>query len=127
VASVRRNGRDLLLALAVSAVLWVAMVPGSEVQETTIRVRVVVQDLPPGYTLQKVDPEEVLVTASGSRRTLLFTRPGDFEVDVDGILVQLGRQRFKVETSAVKHPRGITILAVQPDRINVVVAGGTHG
>jgi diadenylate cyclase len=124
---VRRNGRDLLLAIAISLVLWAALVPGSEVKETTIRARVVVQDLPPGYVLEKVDPEEVTVTASGPRRTLLFASPGDFELDVDAILVQLGRRRFKVDSGSVKHPRGVSILAVQPDRINIVVAGGEHG
>jgi diadenylate cyclase len=128
---VRRNGRDLLLAIAISLVLWAAVVPGSEVAETVVRVRVVVQDLPPGYVLEKVTPEEVTVTASGPRRTLLFTGPADFEVDVDAILVQLGRRRFEVDPGDVKPPRGVKILAVQPGRIDLSVrapgASPSHG
>jgi diadenylate cyclase len=120
---VRRNGRDLLLAIAISLVLWTAVVPGSEVTETVVRVRVVVQDVPPGYVLEKVDPEEVTVTASGPRRRLLFTDPGDFELDVDGILVQLGRRRFDVDPGDVKHPPGVNVLAVQPNRIGLSVRG----
>jgi len=118
---VRRNARDLLLAIAISLVLWTAVVPGSEVTETMVRVRVVVQDVPPGFVLEKVDPEEVTVTASGPRRTLLFTDPGDFELDVDAILLQLGRRGFDVDTGDVKHPRGVSIVAVQPSRINLSV------
>jgi hypothetical protein len=118
---VRRNARDLLLAIAISLVLWIAVVPGSEVTETVVRARVVVEDVPPGYVLERIDPEEVTVTASGPRRTLLFTDPGDFELDVDAILLQLGRRGFDVDTGDVKHPRGVNILAVQPSRINLSV------
>jgi diadenylate cyclase len=125
--TVRRNGRDLLLATAISMVLWVAVVPGSEVTETVVRARVVVQDVPPGYVLEKVEPEEVSVTASGPRRSLLFIDPGDFEVDVDAILLQLGRRGFDVDAGDVKHPRGVSILAVQPGRINLSVRAPAAG
>jgi uncharacterized protein (TIGR00159 family) len=119
--AVRRNARDLVLAVGISLVLWTAVVPGSEVTETLVRVRVAVQDVPSGYVLEKVDPEEVTVTASGPRRSLLFTAPGDFELDVDGILVQLGRRRFDVDPGDVKHPPGVNVLAVQPGRIELTV------
>ncbi len=116
-----RKGRDVLLAVAISLALWVAVVPGSEVTETVVRVRVVVEDVPPGYVLEKVEPEEVAVTASGPRRTLLFAAPDDFELEVDAILLQLGRRGFDVDAGDVKHPRGVNILAVQPNRINLSV------
>jgi diadenylate cyclase len=119
--SLRRNGRDMLLALGISAVLWVAVVQGSEVTETVVRVRVVVQDVPPGYALEKVRPEEVTVTASGPRRTLLLAGPDDFELDVDGILLQLGRRTFEVDSGDVKHPPGVHVLAVEPDHIELSV------
>jgi uncharacterized protein (TIGR00159 family) len=119
--AVRRNGRDLALALAISLLLWAAVVPGSEVTESVVRVRVVVQDLPPGYVLADVQPQEVTVTASGPRRNLIFASPGDFELDVDAILVQLGRRRFEVDPGDVKRPPGVNVLAVQPDRIDLSV------
>ena len=78
---------------------------------------VVVQDLPPGYELQKVEPPEVVATVSGPRRALLLSRRDDFELDVDAILVRLGRRNFEVDPSDVKHPTGITVLTVQPERI----------
>jgi diadenylate cyclase len=119
--ALRRNVGDLLLALGISTVLWVAVVPGSEVTETVVRVRVAVQDVPPGYVLEKVDPEEVTVTASGPRRTLLLSGPADFELDVDAILVQLGRRTFEVDSGDVKHPAGVHVLSVEPDRIQLSV------
>jgi diadenylate cyclase len=119
--SLRRNGRDLLLALGITAVLWVAVVQGSEVTETLVRVRVVVQDVPPGYVLENIQPQEVTVTASGPRRTLLLAGPDDFELDVDAILLQLGRRTFEVDSGDVKHPPGVHVLAVDPGRIELSV------
>jgi hypothetical protein len=78
---------------------------------------VTVQDLPPGYVLEKVEPETVEATVSGPRRSLLFAAPGDFELDLDAILVRLGRRRFEADPGDVKHPRGVTILGVRPDHI----------
>lgn len=118
---VRRDGRDLLLAIAISLALWAAVVPGSELAQTVVRVRVVAQDVPPGFAVEKVEPQEVAVTASGPRRTLLFTSPGDFELDVDAFLVQLGRRRFEVTPEDVKHPPGVNVLAVQPGHIELSV------
>jgi diadenylate cyclase len=118
---VRRNGRDLLAAAAISLVLWAAVVPGSEMTETVLPVRVVVQDLPPGYVLDKVEPADVTVTASGPRRTLLLAGPDDFQLDVDAILVQLGRRGFDVDPGDVRRPPGVTVVAVQPPRVSLSV------
>ena len=72
------------------------MVPGSEVTETVVRVRVVVEDVPPGYVLEKVELEEVVVTASGPRRTLSFAAPHQLPTLHHAILLQLGRRGFDV-------------------------------
>jgi hypothetical protein len=96
-------------------------VPGSEMPETVLPVRVVVQDLPPGYVLDRVEPADVTVTASGPRRTLLLAGPDDFQLDVDAILVQLGRRGFDVDPGDVKRPPGVTVVAVQPPRVSLQV------
>jgi diadenylate cyclase len=121
--SLRRSGREAILAAAISLFLWVALVPGSQVMETALHVPVVVRDLPPGFVLEKVDPEEVDITVSAPRRTLLFAAPDDFGLDVDAIFVQLGRRSFQVDPGDVKHPRGVTVVAVRPDRIQLTVRG----
>ena len=121
--SLRRSGREAILAAAISLILWVALVPGSQVMETALHVPVVVRDLPPGFVLEKVDPEGVDITVSGPRRTLLFAAPDDFGLDVDAIFVQLGRRSFQVDPGDVKHPRGVTVVAVRPDRIQLTVRG----
>jgi diadenylate cyclase len=113
----RRNWRPALLAAAISLVLWTAFVPGSQVVATIVHVPVAVEDLPPGWLLEKVEPAEVAVTVSGPRRRLLFARAADFELEVDAIFVQLGRRSFEVDPGDVRHPKGLDILAVQPGRI----------
>jgi uncharacterized protein (TIGR00159 family) len=121
--SLRGSGREAALATAISLILWVALVPGSQVMDTVLHVPVVVRDVPPGYVLEQVEPEEVDITVSGPRRTLLFAAPGDFGLDVDAIFVQLGRRSFQVDPGDVKHPRGVTVVAVRPDRIQLAVRG----
>jgi diadenylate cyclase len=120
-AWLRTSGRDVLLAVAVSLVLWVALVPGSEVSETVVRVPVDVEDLPPGYVLEQVEPESVDVTVSGPRRTLLLAGPGDFALGVDAILVKLGRRSFGIDSTDVRHPRGVNVVAVAPGRVELAV------
>jgi diadenylate cyclase len=118
---VRRNAGEAVLAVAISLVLWVALVPGSEVAETVVHVPVAVEDLPPGYALEKVEPDALDVTVSGPRRALLLAAPGDFALGVDAILVKLGRRSFEVDPTDVQHPRGITVVAVTPARVQLTV------
>jgi len=114
---VRATWREAVAAIAVSVALWVAVVPGSTVTEAVVRVPVAVQDLPPGYVLEKVEPEAVEATVSGPRRSLLLAAPTDFELDLDAILVKLGRRRFEADAGDVKHPRGVSILSIRPDHV----------
>ncbi len=118
---VKRNGRDALLALAISLLLWAVLVPGSETMETVVQVPVSVEDLPPGYVLDGVTPEAVDVTVAGPRRTLLLSAPGDFTLALDAILVRLGRRSFEVDAGDVRHPRGVTVVAVHPSRVELAL------
>ena len=125
--SLRRGGRQAILAVATSLILWIALVPGSQVMETKLKIPVVVRDLPPGYALERVEPPELDVTVSGPRRSLLFAGPGDFGLDVDAILVLLGRRSFEVDSGDVKHPPGVTVVAVRPDHVKLTVRSPTEG
>jgi len=99
-------------------------VPGSAVDRFTRRVPVVVDNLPPGWTLESVEPAEVEVVFEGSRRSLFFGRSNaKAEVHVDALLAQLGRRTFELDEGDVRHPEGWRALAIEPDRVKLSLAG----
>ena len=118
------SGRRLLalfrewgVALAVAAGLWLLVVPGSELSETTLSAPVEVGNLPAGYALDSVTPASVRVTVTGVRRRLVVLQPSDVTVSVDALLAQLGRRTFELTAQSVRAPRGVTVMALQPDHV----------
>ena len=109
--------REWGVALAVSGGLWLLVVPGSEISEATLSVPVEVGNLPAGYTLDSVAPPSVRVTVTGVRRRLFVLQPSDLTVSVDALLAQLGRRTFDLSAHSVRAPRGVTVVAVEPDHV----------
>jgi diadenylate cyclase len=105
------------VALAVAAGLWLLVVPGSELSETTLSVPVEVGNLPAGYALDSVTPASVRVIVTGVRRRLFVLQPSDVTVSVDALLAQLGRRTFELTPQSVRAPRGVTVMALQPDHV----------
>lgn len=107
------------VALAITAGLWLLVVPGSEMSETTLSVPVAIGNLPSGYSLESVTPPSVTVTVTGVRRRLFVLQPSDVTVSVDALLAQLGRRTFDLTPQSVRAPRGVTVAAVQPDHVSL--------
>jgi len=121
---VARRWPEALVAIGASAALWFLLVPGSAVDRFTRRVPVVVDNLPPGWTLESVEPAEVEVVFEGSRRSLFFGRGNaKAEVHVDALLAQLGRRTFELDEGDVRPPEGWRVLAIDPDRVKLSLAG----
>jgi hypothetical protein len=116
---------EALLATGASAGLWLLLVPGSTVGEFQRSIPVVVENLPPGYAIESVEPTEVEVVFEGRRRDLYLARQqAKLSVHVDALLVQLGRRSFDVGPEDVQHPEGLTPLRVDPTRIKLNVVQG---
>jgi uncharacterized protein (TIGR00159 family) len=113
----RDKWREGAIAIGVSLVLWVLVIPGSKESERIVRVPVVVENLPAGYSLEEVDPAEVEATVSGLRRDLFFLDPRKLDVEIDAFLVKLGRRTFKLSPKSVRHPARLTIEGVRPKRV----------
>ena len=109
--------REWGVALAIAAGLWLLVVPGSELSETTLSAPVEVGNLPAGYALDSVTPAIVKVTVTGVRRRLFVLQPSDVTVSVDALLAQLGRRTFDLTPDSVRAPRGVTVMAVEPDHV----------
>ena len=120
----RRLGRRLvegLLALALALGAWLALVPGSAIEEAVLQVPVAVENMPEGYALKGVKPPEVEVTVAGSRRTLLWASNADFRFVIDANLVKLGRRTFEVSAQSVRHATGLAVTSIKPEKVKLTV------
>ena len=116
-----RRGLEGALALSIALCGWLAFVPGSTVSEATRSIPVVIQNMPEGYVLEKIEPHWVDAKVEGPRRNLLLARAADFQLNIDASLVKLGRRTFAVSHTAVHHNTGLNILEVYPKKVRISV------
>ena len=121
IGALLRRWPEAVGALATAALLWLLLVPGSGVVQAVRSIPVVVENLPEGYALAGVEPQEVEVTVSGPRRALVLGDPNAIEVRLDALLVQLGRRTFQVTPDLVTHPDGFQVHAVSPNKVRLSV------
>ena len=116
---VARRWREAALAFVLAAGVWVLAVPGSGVTVREFAVPVQILDLPRGYELEGVEPQEIQVTLSGRRRDLMVLEPGGVVVRVNTVLVELGRRTFAIGPDQVSHPPGTEVVTVAPDSVRI--------
>ncbi len=115
--------REWGVALVISLGLWLLVVPGSEMAETTLDVPVAIANLPEGYSLASVTPPRVTVGVTGVRWRLFVLEPSDVTVSVDALLAQLGRRTFDLTPQSVRVPPGLTATVVRPDHVSLELRG----
>jgi hypothetical protein len=119
--ALRGRWREGVAGFALAVVLWALLVPGASVLEAQHPVRVIVENLPPGWIVESVEPAEVQALVRGRRRDLVFANQGVLEVRVDAFLVQLGRRTFELALHRVEHPVGVEVLALDPAKVQLRV------
>jgi uncharacterized protein (TIGR00159 family) len=113
--------REAIVAVGITAILWLLAVPGSGGADIQRSVRVKVYDLPQGYELEGVDPPAVRVTLHGRRRDLLWLDDSQLEARIHAYLVEEGRRSFEIDPKLVSHPPGVQVVAVHPDVVKIDV------
>ena len=113
--------KEASASLLLAALLWVVFVPGSSVTAVTHRVPVLVENLPRGYVLEAVDPPEIEVTLEGRRRDAYLVNRANLEVQLDALLVKLGRRTFEITPANLSHPPSLTVVRLAPDRVRLSV------
>jgi uncharacterized protein (TIGR00159 family) len=121
----RVRWRDALVSLPLALAMWLLVVPGSSRVDVERSVPVRVTGLPPSYALEAVEPPAALVRLSGLRRDLLLLGPDAVRVEVDAILVDLGRRTFDVSAADVVHPDSVAIVGVTPASVKIRVREAT--
>ncbi len=114
-----KQWREGLLALPIAGLLWFLAIPGSTVVEIQREVPISVSGLPQSLEVASLDPERATVTLTGRRRDLYFLGADAVKVRVDATLVELGRRSFPLSPEDVRHPEGVEVRSVDPDRVRV--------
>jgi uncharacterized protein (TIGR00159 family) len=116
-----KQWREGLLALPIAGLLWFLAIPGATIVELEREVRVSVNGVPQAYEIGTVEPEKVRVTLAGRRRDLYFLGAEALKVRVDAILVELGRRSFSLTPENVRHPEGVEVRGIEPDRVRLTL------
>lgn len=117
----RQHWQEGVLAVAIATGLWVHTVPGATIDRSSKAIPVVVENLPKGYRVASIEPPAVDVEFEGSRRDLVLAPAEAFRARVDGELVNQGRRTFSVEAGQVEHPKGLSIVGMQPVKVRLSV------
>ncbi len=112
---------EVLAAIAIAAGLWLVRVPGSDVIEVLRTAAIRIENLPPGFEIESIEPEAVEVTLSGTRWDLFRSRGQTVSVRIDAVLVSLGRRTFRLGPGQVDHPPGVEPLEISPTNVRLTV------
>lgn len=113
--------REALAAVGTAALLWLLLVAGSGLGEMSAEVPVRALNLPPGYSVEAIEPSEVEVVLSGPRRKLLLGEPEGLAFEIDALLVQLGRRTFRLEPEQLTLPPDLEVLSIEPRQVRLSV------
>lgn len=129
--SLRERWLEKVAALAIAVVLWIVFVPGAQTMERAFELPVQVENLPPGFVLERVDPERVEVVLEGPRRAFYLLDEATLAVKLDAPLVELGRRSFELGDDDVRAPEAVGVKNVEPRRVRLSVkkenGGGAPG
>ena len=107
-----------LLSFAFALGAWLVFVP---VEEAVLQVRVDVENVPEGYALTDVSPQEVEVEVAGPRWAMLLASNADLQIVIDADLVRLQRRTFEVSAQSVRHATGLKIKSIKPEKVKLTV------
>lgn len=120
-----RAGLDAALAVIAAFVLWMILIPGSDVDEATVTAAVTVSNLPPDLELESVEPSTLEVTLRGLRRDLMLAQRGEISIRIDAYLARLGRRTFAISAQDVRRPDAVSVVGVAPDRVRLSLRAAT--
>lgn len=119
--ALRERWVERVAAIALAAALWLVLVPGAQTMSASFSVPVVVENIPEGYELEKVEPAQVTATFSGPRRSFVLLEERSLFVRIDAIVAALGRRTFDLADTDVHHPGGVDVSGLDPRRVRITL------
>lgn len=117
----RENWMEKIASLLFVLGLWYLYVPGSRPATRAFPIAVKVVNIPPGSTLERVEPTEVTAILSGQRRAFYLFNPDLMDVTVDATLAKYGRRTFAVSEDQIRHPPELTVEDVEPEQVRIAL------
>ena len=117
----RENWPAKLVTLSLAIGLWYVLVPGSSTVEAVYHIPVQVQNLPPEYRVEQIDPPVVTATFSGPKRAFYFFDPSKLRVEIDLSSPEVGRKVYRVSEQNVRHPPNLTLQQLSPSTVRITV------
>jgi len=111
-----------LAAAAIAVWMWVVLVDAEVDVEMAFAVPVQVANLAPGHMLESIEPQEVWITLSGSRREVNRANPANVQVRIDAEPIGVGSHSFEISDESVEHPSDVDVVAVAPGWVEVQVS-----
>ncbi|MGH7795835.1 MAG: diadenylate cyclase CdaA [Candidatus Binatia bacterium] len=124
VSLVRQNWLAKLLTFSLAIGLWYVLVPGSSTVEVTYKLPVQVQNLPPEYRIEEIEPPAVTATFTGPKRSFYFfdSSRSRLRIDIDLSSVDAaGRKTVRISEQNVRHPQNITLQQLNPATVRLTV------
>jgi diadenylate cyclase len=112
---------EKVASLAIVALLWGALVPGSRPVERTYEVPVRVTNLPGDLALDEVRPSAVNVTFAGPWREFYLFNPRYLEVTIDASLAGAGRRTFHILEHDVRFPKELRLQEISPGSVRLAL------
>lgn len=119
VSALRDNWAEKIASLVLVVGLWMLFVPGSRPATEAFPINVKVINVPPGYELEAVEPQQVTAILTGQRRNFYLFDPGRVDVTLDATLARYGRRTFTVTESQITHPAELTVDDVEPEQVRL--------
>jgi diadenylate cyclase len=119
VSALRDNWAEKIASLVLVVGLWMLFVPGSRPTTEAFPINVKVVNVPPGYELEAVEPQQVTAILTGQRRNFYLFDPGRVDVTVDASLARYGRRTFAVTENQITHPAELTVDDVEPEQVRL--------
>lgn len=115
----RRNYKEKVIAFVLTIALWFVFVYGSNLQYKTFIVPVEHSELPSGYKVTEVEPEEVKVTFVGPRRNFYFFNEREIRLFLPITDVSNSVETVTISESNFSFPQDISLESIVPRRVTV--------
>ena len=121
VSLLRQNWVAKLVTFALAIGLWYVLVPGSSTIEVNYKIPVVIQNLPPDYRIEAIEPAVVTAIFIGPKRAFYFFDPSRLRAEVELSSVDPGRRTVRISEQNVRHPANINLVQLNPNTVRITV------
>jgi diadenylate cyclase len=115
----RERWREGIVATLLASSFWLYSEPREGLDRGFKVVPVVIDNLPAGYRVARIDPPAIEIEFEGSARDLMMAPTGDFQIHVDADRAVGGDGSLTIEAGQVEHPPELRIVGIDPPQIRL--------